>query len=335
MSKHMVILVALALIAGTGDGSTAGGDKADKPANKEKSPVPPKPKIRSIQAKSGQVLFDVRLVPGVPDPREVVEVELEVAETPPVPDPIYGERIPIKAAELVAEVTDADGAGYTVAYRVHALQDAGTYGFHFTPLRKDNYQVRLKGVHKHKRLDTDFRVPVGIWPFKEVDAEGNVNIVKPGQASSRLPAVPTGMKGPAVPGAAAPTAAASARNMPGRPPSPLEESMQTLGGLWADAGTALLAGRRPDLAEAKAVAARMVKAVQQAAGRKPDDAEYTGLMDQLREAVEALQAAAAAGKTAKAVDAFREIGARHCNRCHFKMRWGMLEDLNMFPAGLP
>jgi hypothetical protein len=313
-------------------GALAAGGTPAKPEDSkpEKSSVPPKPKVRRVQLKSGFVLFDVRIEPGVPDPREVVEIRLEVAEVPPVPDPIYGERIPVKGAEFVAEVTDADGAGYTLVYRVHALGDAGSYGFHFTPLRRDNFVIKLKGSYKGKRFGPDFRVPVGIWPFTRVDDKGKVSTVEAKSAGSRMPAVPSGMKAPVVPGGVAPV-----RESPGRQRTALQESMENLGELWAWSGVALLTGRKPNLGEAKRLAGQLQKAVEEASKLRPSDSEFTGLMQELHKAVGSFASAAGSGKAAATKKAFESVGSHHCNRCHFKMRWNLLDNLVGFPAELP
>lgn len=309
----------------------SGADKVKTGAKVPAQPLPPpRPEIRHLSVHSGPVLFGIRLEPGVPDPEEVVEVAIEMAEVPPIPDPIYGERIPVKAAEIIAEVADADGAGYTVKYRVHPMQDAGSYGFHFTPLRKDNYQVTLKGIYKTKKFDPGFRVPVGIWPFTKVDEKGTVSRVPTQPASSRMPAVPSGVKGPAVPGGSVPVRAA-----PGRRMSPLRSAMKMLGESWARAGEALLIGRRPDLKGARVSSAQMKAAAKEAMEINPSDSEFKSLMSELNQELDRFEQAAGSGKAPATIKAFKYIGSRHCNRCHFKMRWKMIDDLNAFPAALP
>lgn len=323
LTVAVALLVLPALMA-------SGADKVKTGAKVPAQPSPPpKPEVRHLQVKSGPVLFGVQLEPGVPDPEEVVEVSIEMAEVPPIPDPIYGERIPVKGAEIVAEVADADGAGYTVKYRVHPLQDAGSYGFHFTPLRKDNYQVTLKGIYKTKKFDPSFRVPVGIWPFTKVDDKGSVSQVPAQPATSRMPAVPTGVKGPAVPGGAAPK-----RSAPGRRMSPLRSVMVELGESWAQAGEALLTGRSPDLKQARVSSAQM-KAAAKEALEVSSDSEFKSLISEMSQELDRFEQAAGSGKAPATVKAFKYIGSHHCNRCHFKMRWKMLDDLNAFPAALP
>jgi hypothetical protein len=307
-----------------------GADKVKTGAKVPAQPSPPpKPEILNLQVKSGTLLFGIRLEPGVPDPEEVVEVAIEMAEVPPIPDPIYGERIPVKEAEIVAEVADADGAGYTVKYRVHPLQDAGSYGFHFTPLRKDTYRVTLKGVYKTKKFDPDFRVSVGIWTFTRVDEAGSVSQVPAQPASSRMPAMPTVVQGPATPGGA------SKGVVTGRRVSPLRSVMKTLGESWAKAGEALLTGRRPDLKEARISSAQMKAVAKEAVEIDPSDSEFKSLISELDQALDQFEKAAGSGQAPATIKAFKRIGSHHCNRCHFKMRWKMIDDVSAFPAALP
>jgi hypothetical protein len=302
-------------------------DKSDagKAAAKEE-----KPAVRSVQVKSGALQFDVRLEPGAPDPGELVRVTIDMNEIPPVPDPIYGERIPVKEARITAKVTDADGAGYTMAYQVHPLQDAGSYGFHFTPIRKDNYKLVLQGNHNNVSFEPDLRVPVGIWPFTKVDAKGNVSKVPAETASSRMPALPTGMKSPAMPTG---TRQVDTGNRPGE--TPLQQAMETIGEQYAEAGVALMAGRRPDLKDAKVAAGKLKTAVVRGAAIPHSDSEFAGLMNELLQAVEKLEKVSGAGKAKAAIDSLNRIGSHHCNRCHFKMRWGILGHTAAFPADVP
>ncbi len=336
--RVLTLAVALLVLPGlVWAADEAKGEKvSDKKDDEAAAPkVPPKPEVRTVQVKSSIFQFTVRLKPGVPDPGEVVEARIEMAEVPPVPDPIYGETIPVKGAALVAEVTDADGAGYTLAYKVHALTDAGAYGFHFTPTRKDTYRVVLKGEHKSQKVSPSLRVPVGIWPFKDVDESGKEKVVPATPGGSRLPALPGGAKRPALPGgsgSAGGPAAAGAK--PADLASPLQQAMQAMGERWVALQVALFAGRRADLGKAKAAAAALGKACQEAVGASPK-AGFDGLVREAAGAADKVAAAAGKGKPKPTVQAFDQLGARHCNRCHFAQRWQILASPEEFPAMLP
>ncbi len=300
--------------------------KDEKKVEKKEEKALAKPAVRTVQIKSSIFQFDVRLTPGVPDPGQVEEVRIEMAEVPPVPDPIYGQSIPVKDAEIVAEVTDADGAGYTLAYRVHPLTDAGVYGFHFTSTRRDTYKVVLKGEQKSQKFSPSFRVPVGIWPIKDVDAKGNERVVPAESASSRMPALPGGIKAPATP---AGPARASAKT------SPMRKAMDEMGGLWVDLQVALFAGRKPDMPKVKAAAEALQKASLAAAGLKPADSDHEELGKEAAVALGKLAQAAGGGKRAPTVKAFEQVGGRHCNRCHFVKRWKVIANPEEFPGLLP
>jgi hypothetical protein len=328
--RSILSIVALLLLLGPAFAADGKAEVPKAPAKAQAKSKEEKPRVRTLQVKSGTLLFNVSIEPGVPDPGQVIAFSIELAEVPEVPDPIYGEKIPVKDAELTARVTDADGAGYTMAYRVHALQDAGSYGFHYTPVRKDNYRVALMGIHNGKGFKAELRVPVGIWPFIKVDAEGKVSKVPAQTASNRRPALPSGLKAPAIPGGAG-----VGRQPAARKNSPLGKAMQVLGEQFARAGVALFSGRRPDLKEAKAAADLLKAEVEKAAAIKQADDEYDGQMQELNQAVQELVRASGAGKAKSAKASFSRIGDQHCNRCHFKMRWKMIEQSSDFPARLP
>lgn len=293
--------------------------------------VPPKPAQRSVQLKSGLFQFKVRMDPAVPDPGHVVDVRIEMSEVPPVPDPIYGESIPVKDAQMSVDVIDADGAGYPLSILVHHLADAGAYGFHFTAPRRDTYRVVIKGEYKTKKFSPYFRMPVGIWPFKDVDAKGHERVVAVSASSSRMPALPGGKRGPAVPG----SSGASASSGTSSTASPLSQAMKNMGDTWVELQVALLAGRRPDLVRAKSVASNLKSLVDKARPLVPADPDFSDLMQQASDELGKLIKQADSGKAKQALGAFENLGSRHCNRCHFVKRWKILSSPEEFPAMLP
>ncbi len=336
-------------------GGPVGADEASKGEQKKAAEGdakaadegPPKPAVRTVQVRSSIFQFKVRFDPGVPEPGEVVEARIEMAEVPPVPDPVYGETIPIKGAAIVAEVTDADGAGYGLAYRVHPLTDAGMYGFHFTPARSDVYRVVLRGEQKSQRYAATIRVPVGIWPLPGGEDEQPADKGGPGLAAlpgGRGPAVPAGHSGgPAIPGSG-PAQPGGGPAQPGGGPagdeakggeSPLHEAMETMGEHWVALQVALLAGRRPDLNKARLAADALRRACLAAVDVAPGDADHARLMKATAAAVGAVAKATAGKKAKPALRAYRQVGARHCNRCHFARRWEVLSSPDEFPAMLP
>ncbi|MBN2494206.1 MAG: hypothetical protein JXR96_06425 [Deltaproteobacteria bacterium] len=309
----------------------AGEKKADKAPKAE-----PRPAVRTVQVKDDIVQFNVRMTPGVPEPGQVVEARIEMNELPPVPDPVYGEQIPIKDAKLTLDVTDAKGEGYTLRYLVHPLADAGAYGLHFTPNRKDVYRLVIRGVHHTRKLAGTFYLPAGIWPFED---PGGSKSAASGRPASRLPALPTGM-GPAVPaspaGPADPETPAGAS--PGGEPakaagSPLHQAMEKLGQKWVDLQVALFAGRRLDADKAALAASGLQQVSTVASAIETPQLGYAESMRELAAAAGELGTAVKSGKRGTIQTKLRKVG-EGCNRCHFAARWKVLEDPMHYPDGL-
>lgn len=131
----------------------------------------------------------ITLRPGAPEVKAVEEVKLDVAEVLAVPDPSYGEFKPIANANLVATVTFVDAPTAekpeskklkgallppppAASYRLHALDDVGVYGFHFTLLQAGNYRVVIEGKDaKGRKISGSFDVYPGVWPPPDWDSE--------------------------------------------------------------------------------------------------------------------------------------------------------------------
>lgn len=329
--RTLIIAASLLALSCLNTVSAAGEQKQQAKPGKAANALPPKPAQRTVELKSGIFQFKVRLDPAVPDPGRVVDVRIEMYEVPPVPDPIYGESIPVKDARMTVDVIDADGAGYPLSMLVHNLQDAGAYGFHFTAPRRDTYRVVIKGVYKTKKFSPYFRIPVGIWPFKDVDAKGHERVVAVSASSARMPALPGGKRGPAVPGSS------GASTQPGASSSvsALAQAMKDMGDAWVDLQVAMLAGRRPDLARAKTASSKLRSLVDKARPLVPSDADFADLMKQASDELGKLGIQAASGKAKQALGTLGTLGSRHCNKCHFVKRWKILSSPEEFPAMLP
>jgi len=111
--------------------------------------------------------------------------------------------------------------------------------------------------------------------------------------------------------------------------------MKQLGDQFARAGVALLAGRKPDLKDAKAAAIQMNVQAKSAAELPHVDGEYKDLMNELIGQIDKFEKASGAGRAKSAVKAFNQVGSHHCNRCHFKLRWNIIKQSSAFPANLP
>jgi len=140
----------------------------------------------------GKVRMRIVLRPGAPEIKAVEEVRIDLAEKLDAPDPTYGEFRPISGANLVATVSYVDalaeeptatkrGKGKSkvvpevpqpLRYRVHALEDAGVYGFHTTLLTTGKYQVTLAGKAADGRaVSGSFDLYPGVWPPPDWEQE--------------------------------------------------------------------------------------------------------------------------------------------------------------------
>jgi hypothetical protein len=262
-----------------------------------------KPQVRNVQLSSGQLQFNIKLEPGAPDAGRVVDVRVELAMVPPVPDPIYGERIPVKGARLVASLADQEGTGYRSLYLVHPLSDAGLYGFHFTPLRSDVYVMELTARYQERDYQVSCKVPVGIWPFP------------PGTETVQAESAPSAMRMPAIPGSLGPSVSATTAPSAGHQKSAFQQGMFSLGAAFAGLANALLAGRA-DFSRA----GEELSAMQKALGslNLPETSPLKQLVEELAARLKAFDQAGGA-------QALRRL-AESCNSCHLAKRWKLFAE---------
>ncbi|MBN2359568.1 MAG: hypothetical protein JXR83_08930 [Deltaproteobacteria bacterium] len=145
---------------------------------------------RVLVRTADSVRLRISLRPGAPEIKAVEEVRLDVAEVLKVPDPSFGEFKPITDADLVATVSfveppavdkpepkKAKGAQPPpppppVRYRLHALYDAGVYGFHVTLLQPGQYRIEIEGKDaKGRQIGGSFDLYPGVWPPPDWDSE--------------------------------------------------------------------------------------------------------------------------------------------------------------------
>ena len=140
-------------------------------------PPPPRPKVNKIKGEKDKIAYVVTLRPGVPEAGTTFDVELEIYEILPTPDPTYGSRRPIGGAEVRAYLigsTEPPAKGkkptspWVQGHRALRLSDAGTYGFTFTPPTPGVYGLYLRGkTTKVGAIDFSATLPVGIWPIPD------------------------------------------------------------------------------------------------------------------------------------------------------------------------
>jgi len=144
---------------------------------------------RVLVRTADNVRVRITLRPGAPEVKAVEEVRLDVAEVLSVPDPSYGEFKPIANANLVATVTFVEPVSTdkpepkklkgallppppVASYRLHALDDVGVYGFHFTLLQAGSYRVEIEGKDaKGHKVSGSFDIYPGVWPPPDWDSE--------------------------------------------------------------------------------------------------------------------------------------------------------------------
>jgi hypothetical protein len=266
------------------------------------------PKVRVVQLKASSFLFDLRLEPGAPKKGEVVKISIEMVKVPEIPDPVYGERIPVKGADIIIELFDSKEDSLLARYRVHSLQDAGSYGLHLTPLVDENLVVKISGIHKGVSFADKFELFEGA-----LSQEGPGKVAGPASPSSgsRLPARPS--RGPAMPGQGA---------VANQGPT-LPKIMKKMGENWVKIGQVLFLGANDST---KMSCKNLSELSQQAALIKMSDEEYLSAINEMKKVVERLNAQ----EHKDARQTFKKLGSQHCNRCHYKMRWKMIDSLSVF-----
>ena len=131
-------------------------------------------KLRQLTRSSGPFALSVALEPGHVQKDALLEVRLDIAQKLDVPDPRYGNLLPIKGAKLVATVTSGKGKQ---RYALHALDTPGRYGWHTTPNTDGPMSVQISGTTSEgQNLDATFAVHVGVWPPPDFEPEEKNNL---------------------------------------------------------------------------------------------------------------------------------------------------------------
>lgn len=131
---------------------------------------------RLYTREDGNVVAGVSLEPGKADADKVMEVRFELNQRLDVPDPRFGNRMPLKDMELIATVEEpaqGKGAAKSYRYRVQPLRAPGSYGLHHTPRLEGEHVVRVEGKSKDGKRTIRFSFPVhvGVWPPPDFDEE--------------------------------------------------------------------------------------------------------------------------------------------------------------------
>lgn len=244
----------------------------------------------------------VTIRPGEPKPGQLVELRLDVAKTREVPDPTYGEQVPVEGLALQLTMS---GPGSKVRYYARPLADVGSYGVHWTPAAKGLWTAQLSQLSQLQ----------GAEAGPQVSFEVGVGVPMPVSAQGQAVQVSRVVIG------------AKARAQNNR--APLSPVMREVAQRWLR----LEAAAGPDAVAESAALVALFKAAQ---GRAPASMASAGAeFDQLAQsaAAEVERVAALAPKERAA--AARGVEASTCLRCHLKFRDGVVEDLSKWPEVKP
>ncbi|MBI5528147.1 MAG: cytochrome c [Deltaproteobacteria bacterium] len=315
---------------------------ADPPAAKDAAKPaapqlpPPRPAFRTILKKVGsEFVFTLRLKPGVPEPGDMVEYTLDVAQASQVPDPVYGDRIPLGGATIVAKVAFDKAPDVALKYKVQPYGDQGTYGFHYTPEQIGKYLMTFSVQLPEKDpFEARFSFPVGTWPLppdtdmgdpvEEAEGDRDRRGIRRTAGGSITPVGPVG------PGQEE-HVVASAKG------EALRGQMRKLERLWLYVGKDVFAGRKPDMNAIARESENAATLARKCSGLVPaklssDSAEFESLLNAFAGASADLSGAAKATDAAKVVSAYHEATYNSCTRCHVKFRFQSTRELNKYPV---
>jgi hypothetical protein len=241
----------------------------------------------------------VTIRPGEPRPGQLVDLRLDVAKQREVPDPTYGEQVPVEGLALQLSMS---GPGNKVRYYARPLADVGSYGVHWTPAAKGLWTLQLS------------QLP-GFEAGPQVSFEVGVGVPMPVSAQGQAVQVSRVVIG------------ARTRAHNNRPP--LSPVMREVAQRWLR----LEAATGPDAAAESAALVGLFKTAQ---GRAPASMASAGdEFDELAQSAAAeVERVAALGPKERSAAA-RGVEANTCLRCHLKFRDGVVEDLSKWPEVKP
>ncbi|MDF1564157.1 MAG: hypothetical protein P1V51_13995 [Deltaproteobacteria bacterium] len=243
-----------------------------------------------------------------------VTVTLDLAQTPMVPDPTFGDRVPVRGASLIATVKPKEG-GSPMRYGLHPLMGAGVYGFHFTPATTGLYQVTFaqRGV---ELPEFEFVLGVGVDTPADTEAPQEAMGLRQVLAGGRRPARGTS-RGPITPM----TGGASSKKA--------MQAMVQPAGLLGEA----LGKPKPLISETTPALDALLEQARTLKGTVPDayrsaSAEYDQLAERLVSELEALKAKSTPKDLRAGWDQVRDST---CASCHVKFWWAITPDLSTWP----
>jgi hypothetical protein len=284
--------------AASGPASTPAAAASAPVAAPAPRPAAPPPEV-SLSLKQGDWRVRVTIRPGEPKPGQLVDLRLEVARQREVPDPTYGEQVPVEGLGLQLAMS---GPGSRVRYLARPLADVGSYGVHWTPAAKGLWTLQLA------------QLP-GLEAGPQVSFEVGVGVPMPVSAQGQAVQVSRVVLG----------AKSKAQN--NRPP--LSPVMREVAQRWLK----LEAAAGPEVAVETVALAGLFKTAQ---GRAPASMASAGAeFDQLVQAAAAEVERLGALPQQERAAAARAAEANTCLRCHLKFRDGVVEDLSKWPEVKP
>ncbi len=271
-----------------------------------------------LRKKRGDYYFDLTVEPAKPRVGHRMTLLLDLAQESETPHPMYGSRVPVKGASLVATLYRETDPARKYRYSLHPLGGAGSYGLHFTPPAQGLYVLKLE--RRGEALpEIEFKIGVGVDTPKQDESEAE-EAMGFGRHKKRLAPRSGGVRGPLTPKAAGPTAAS------------VMDAFSEPAGVLVDA----LEEKRPLKSKVTEAVAALQAAAKNLPGTVPDKyevgaSEYDALARSLASELDALATAAEAGQMKKARTQWTETLQGTCTKCHVKYWWAITDDLSTWP----
>lgn len=307
--------------------------EAAKPAAPPAPIAPPEAADRVIEKRDSDYLFKLTLKPGNLQANRVADASIEVVRILEIPDPTFGERMPIASdrpiatlqAPLAPGLESAKGKKAAppppgpVSFVLWPQANPGSFGFHFTPGYDGVYTLTFEGQDTRgnpdepRRFTTSFRIGVGADAAQTEQSQGAAAARK----GSRRPVGSTGEKATE---------------------EKLQRLMDEVGRRFLDL-EALLAkppAKGPH-AEAAVAARALGQLIVSAKGMTPGAyqsaaGEYEKLLAAAPAALEAVALAAEGVKDRQAPRlALAHVERQSCLQCHAKFRYAVTTDLSTWP----
>lgn len=326
----MAFAFALVLVAGTARADEGRKPSAGEARRAAAASEQAQTEERYIEKRSGEYLFKLTLRPGVLVPGRVANVNVEVFRVLEIPDPQWGDRLPMRGSKPIATVqapakesrkSRRRATPPPSRYRMWPITNPGEFGFHFSPAHDGLYTLSVTGVDPSRSEDTleptsydvSFRIGVGSEAEQTEQSQGTA-------AARRTSRRPVGMRI---------TSDAERK---------LQALMEDIGERFLDLEDLIDNAPKKGPNTAAATQARELGALfARTKGLAPkahaaSAGEFEKLSAELPALLEAV-AVASEGKDRKAPRAaFEKVELQGCQKCHTKFRWNATQSLSAWPT---